>query len=192
MVIQRKILTKKRFLLIVIILIPAFIYHGLRKICPKKVEELGRGGQSIIFSCDGEILKVYKRPWTVDLEQMDKKLKVLNKFDFVPRTEQFFFFGFKQQQVIGRKTRKFTPLQFEELGRKIAKIHTTVNVELRKPTSCDQNTGKVVIYFFVFKYLFVPWFILLKQLTVSYFFQKSLNIYNLMYIKSRTSKRKNC
>ena len=121
-----------------------YIHQKLKSVCRNEIKQLGRGGQSIIFSCDDEILKVYKRPWSIDLQEMEIKLKVLNKFDFVPRTGHFYSFGFKQQQVIGRKKRELSPLQFEELGQKLAKIHTTVKVKLKRPTSCNQNTGNVL------------------------------------------------
>ena len=70
--------------------VPAFIWWKNKSYCDTKSTLLGSGGQSKIYLCGDDTIKQYKRPWIIDMDEMEAKLKALNQLEFVPETKQFY------------------------------------------------------------------------------------------------------
>ena len=53
----------------------------MRKIayCKTEMKKLDEGGQSSIYECDGDLIKIYKNSWKANMQQMHIILKGLDE-----------------------------------------------------------------------------------------------------------------
>ena len=128
-----------------LVLLGVVLYRNVRlaAYCEGEMKYLAKGGQSTIYQCGDEIVKFYRRPWRVNLGEMQKKLLALNQLDFVPRTTEFYSTGFKQERISGTHEFTMTMAESYQFGYYLAQIHSLKLNGLKWFNSCHSNTRQI-------------------------------------------------